>query len=300
MHSSGVGCCVAALRSTALPVSYGGFRAGSCGKIQILWLSEDCRRQVCWDLDRNVVAGECLHGAAGISRTMCWCREGSEVLMHNCVSVCSAHCFSLCFVSGFPTTGFPTFLPSPLFMQTDLLLFRAVSSVFLSGAISIYFLILKFTSVDISEGEISQLSEDDLVVNNVLLSNAFLVLTLFPKKRLTLMPVVIQQYPTPMWCEYYCNYTKIDNQTLKIDLNTEEQISVAKHSHANINVLPSNVVHSRVHPEHRKLKPGRNLLADLRSAGIHVPFVFQSSIPFPCVICSRLAKDETQTVVQSL
>lgn len=99
-------------------------------------------RQVDWDLDRNVVAGECLHGTARLSY---WWFEhtnteqcahakrgglkkrteaGSEVLMHDCVSVCSAHCYSLCFVSRFSTTGFSTFLPFPLFMQTDLRLFE--------------------------------------------------------------------------------------------------------------------------------------------------------------------------------
>lgn len=93
---------------------------------------------------------------------------------------------------------------------------------------------------------------------------------------------------------------RTDNQTLKIDLNIEGQISAAKHSQANKNVPPSNVAHSRVYPEHSKLKPGRYLLADLRGAGIHVPYLFQSFVPFPCLICSRLAKNETQTVAQSI
>lgn len=64
---------------------------------------------------------------------MCSCEEGriekqteaeSEALMHDCVSVRGVHCYSLCFVSGFSTTGFPTSLPFPLFMQTNLLLFE--------------------------------------------------------------------------------------------------------------------------------------------------------------------------------
>ena len=90
-------------------------------------------RQVDWDLDRNVVAAECLHGTAGLSYR--WFEHtnteqcahvkkggidkrtgaGSGVLMHDCVSVCRAHCYSLCFVSRFSTAGFSTFLPFPLF-----------------------------------------------------------------------------------------------------------------------------------------------------------------------------------------
>lgn len=80
-------------------------------------------------------------------RTMCSCKEGriekrteagSEVLMHDCVSVCSTHCYSLCFVSHFSTTGFSTFLPFPLFMQTDLRLFATeLYSRCSSGTISI-------------------------------------------------------------------------------------------------------------------------------------------------------------------
>lgn len=72
------------------------------------------------------------------------------------------------------------------------------------------------------------------------------------------------------------NYIKINNQTLKIDPNCEGQVSVAKHSRASKNVPPSNVPHSRVQPEHGELKPGQRLFADLRSAGIHVTYLFHS------------------------
>lgn len=82
-----------------------------------------------------------------------------------------------------------------------------------------------------------------------------------------------------MWRDY-CYYIKINNQTLKIHLDFEGQICVAKHSCANKNAPPSNVSHSRVHSEHGELKPGRRVLADLRSAGIHVPYLFQGFIPY--------------------
>lgn len=81
-----------------------------------------------------------------------------------------------------------------------------------------------------------------------------------------------------MWCE---NYIKINNQTLKIDLNFEGQISVAKHSRASNNVPPSNVLHSRVHPEHGELKPGQHLLADLRSVGIHIAYLLHGFYTYP-------------------
>lgn len=98
-------------------------------------------RQVCWDLARNVVAGECLLGTAGLS---CWgfehtnteqCarirkgglnkgqRQGARSWCMT-ASVFVAHTAPLCALShAFPTTGFPTFLLFPLFAQTDLLLF---------------------------------------------------------------------------------------------------------------------------------------------------------------------------------
>lgn len=79
-----------------------------------------------------------------------------------------------------------------------------------------------------------------------------------------------------MWYE---NYIKIN--TLKIDSKCEGQVSVAKHSRASKNAPPSNVPHSRVHPEHRELKPGQHLFTDLRSAGIHVAYLFYGFLIHP-------------------
>lgn len=107
--------------------------------------------------------------------TMCSYKEGriekrteagSEGLMHDCVSVCSAHCFPLCFVSRYSNH----FSPVP-FICPDRSAFvcdRAVQFVFRNGMINIYSTIFNFTSVDISECEISQLmapllSEGDLL-----------------------------------------------------------------------------------------------------------------------------------------
>lgn len=81
-----------------------------------------------------------------------------------------------------------------------------------------------------------------------------------------------------MWCE---NYIKINNQSLKINSNFEGQISVAKHSCASKNVPPSTIPHTRVHPVQGVLKSGQHLLADLRSAGIHIVYLFLGFYPNP-------------------
>lgn len=66
-------------------------------------------------------------------------------------------------------------------------------------------------------------------------------------------------------------------------------------------MLPLSAPHiPKANPEHGELKPGKHLLADLRSDGIHVAYLFHGFIAIPSIICNRLARAETQTVVQAL
>lgn len=211
-------------RSVADPVviNYSASWQDLVGKFRPVFEWRLSERQVCRDLARNVVAGECLHGIAGLS---CWWFEHTNT--EQCArirkgglkkgqrqgvrawcmtaSVFVAHTASLCALS---LVFQPLFSCSLYLPRQICFCLRSSRTVCVSsGMISIYSTIFKFTSVDISECEISQLmaplpSEGDLlfqiherllplVISCILLSNNFSTPKVFLKKRLMLSMMLV-------------------------------------------------------------------------------------------------------------
>lgn len=214
-------------RSVADPVviNYSASWQDLGGKFRPVFEWRLSERQVCRDLARNVVAAECLQGIAGLS---CWWFEHTNT--EQCArirkgglkkgqrqgvrawcmtaSVFVGHTASLCALSLFQPLAFPLFSCSLYLPRQICFCLRSSRTVCVSsGLINIYSPIFKFTSVDISECEISQLmapqlSEGDLlcqiherlpplVISCILLSNNFAAPTFFQKKRLMLRMMLV-------------------------------------------------------------------------------------------------------------
>lgn len=189
-----------------------GFMTGSGGKIQTcVWVKtvgetsmpgfiQECCSW--WMFARHsqaklLVVWTHKHG------TMCSYKEGriekrteagSEGLLHDCVSVCSAHCFSLCFVSRYSNHWLSHFSPVPFICpDRSAFVLRSSHTVCVScGMISMYSPIFKFTSVSVrSHIWWHPCCLLPLVISCILLSNNFSAPKLFLKKTLMLRMMLV-------------------------------------------------------------------------------------------------------------